>query len=103
MDHLADTFPITTDPVWPWSIPVVGWIALGVTALLLFGAAGWSYLRVPGANLRRVGVVFGLRVLALFLIFLALMGASCVSRDELKVPSLVLIGLDLSESMGLVK
>lgn len=103
MDPISDTIPVTTDPVWPWSIPNVGWIALGVTAALLLGTAAWSYLRVPGANLGRVGVVLTLRVLALFLIFLALMGASCVSRDELKVPSLVIIGLDLSESMGLVK
>src|SRR5262245_30621891 len=103
MERIADTFPMTTDPLWPWSVAGIGWIALGLTALLLLGAAAWSYLRVPGANLRRVSVVFVLRVLALLLIFLALIGASCVSREELKVPSLVIIALDLSESMGLVK
>src|SRR5262245_3214622 len=103
MDRLAESLPITTDPVWPWSIPGIGWIALGLTALLLLGAAVWSYLRVPGANLRRVGVVLGLRVLALLLIFLALIGASCVSQDALKVPSIIVVAIDASESMGLVK
>ena len=55
MDQIADTFPITTDPIWPWSVPGIGLAALSLAAALLLGAAIWSYLRVPGANLRRDG------------------------------------------------
>ncbi len=103
MDIVTDTLPLTTDPLWPWSIPGIGMSALIVTALILLAAAAWSYLRVPGAKLRRVSVVLGLRILALLLVFLALIGASCVSREELKVPSLVLVAIDSSESMSVVK
>src|SRR5204863_8924724 len=100
MNQVTDTMPLTTDPLWPWSIPGIGMGALIITAIVLIGAAAWSYLRVPGAKLRRVGVVLGLRIFALFLVFLALTGASCVSRDELKVPSLLIIAIDISEGLS---
>src|SRR3954471_13512592 len=103
MQPTVDASPVTTDPVWPWSIPGVGWPALGVVALLLLAAAAWTYLRVPGASGKRVGVVLGLRFLALFLILLALSGASCISQRDLKVPSTLFICLDLSQSMADVK
>jgi uncharacterized membrane protein len=47
--------------------------------------------------------VLAIRLLALFLVFLALTGASCISRDDLKVPSTLLIVVDKSESMSLVR
>src|SRR5262245_652947 len=99
MDRGVDVTPLTTDPLWPWSLPGIAGPALIIVGLLLIGAAAWTYLRVPNANLRRVGVVLAIRILALFLVFLALTGASCVSRDELKVPSILLVVLDKSESM----
>lgn len=103
MDRSPDVTPLTLDPLWPWSLPGVGWPALIVVGLLLVGAATWTYLRAPNASLRRVSVVLAIRILALLLVFLALTGASCVSRDEMKVPSVLLIGIDRSESMSLVK
>ena len=101
-DHLflsLDRLPLTTDPVWPWSLPAFGWPALALTALLLLGATAWSYFRVPGAHPGRVTIVLVIRVLALLLVFLALAGASCVRRDEMRVPSLVLVGIDVTQSM----
>jgi uncharacterized membrane protein len=103
MNQSTDIMPLTTDLLWPWSIPNIGMWALIITAILLVAAAAWSYLRVPGAKLRRVGVVLGLRIFALFLVFLAITGASCISRDELKVPSLLIIAIDRSASMSVVK
>ena len=103
MSGILDNLPVTTDPVWPWSLPKVGWPALALTGGLLLAAAAWSYFRVPGARVRRIGVVLFLRVLALLLIFLALSGASCVRREELRVPSIVLVGIDASASMAVVK
>ncbi len=98
MNDISDTFPLTNDLLKPWSMP-----ALVLTALLLMGAAAWSYLRAPGGKRYRVGVVLGIRLVALILVFLALSGTSCVNRDELKVPSILLVGVDASESMSAVK
>lgn len=103
MQPSVDPSAFTTDPIWPWSLPGIGWPALLIVAGLLFAAATWTYLRVPNVGLRRVGVVLGLRLLALLLILLALMGASYVSHKDRSVPSLLLVGLDLSESVSLVK
>src|SRR5262249_49408975 len=97
MNGISDTFPLTNDLLKPWSMP-----ALVLTALLLMGAAAWSYLRAPGGKRYRVGIVLGIRLFALVLIFLAISGTSCVARDELKVPSILLIGVDASESMSAV-
>src|SRR5262245_6512760 len=103
MDSLFKDLSLTTDPVDPWNLPGVGWVALALTAVVLLGAAAWSYYRVPAASPRRVAVLVVLRALALGLVFLALAGVSCVSRDEMKVPSLVLVGIDASESMKVNK
>jgi uncharacterized membrane protein len=103
MSSILDKLPVTTDPMWPWSVPKVGWLALAVTGGVLLAAAAWSYLRVPGAKMRRVGVVLAVRVLALLLIFLALSGTSCVRRDEMRVPSILLVGIDASASMDAVR
>ena len=103
MSGILDKLPVTADPVWPWSLPKFGWPALALTGGLLLTAAVWSYFRVPGARVRRIGVVLFLRILALLLIFLALSGASCVRREELRVPSIVLVGIDASASMAVVK
>src|SRR5437588_7779936 len=102
MGNILESFPLTNDPLWPWSLPTFGWPALALTALLLMGAAAWSYLRTPGGRRHRVGIVLGIRLAALVLVFLALSGTSCVSRDEMKVPSLLLVGVDASESMAAV-
>jgi len=100
MNGISDTFPLTNDPLWPWSLPAFGWPALALTALLLMSAAAWSYLRAPGGKRYRVGIVLGIRLVALVLIFLALAGTSCVNRDEMKVPSILIVAVDVSESMA---
>src|SRR5438093_481975 len=45
MNDISDAFPLTNDLLKPWSMP-----ALVLTALLLMGAAAWSYLRAPGGK-----------------------------------------------------
>jgi hypothetical protein len=98
MNDLSDTFPLTNDLLKPWSMP-----ALLLTAVLLMAAAAWSYLRASGGKRYRVGVVLGIRLVALVLVFLALSGTSCVNRDELKVPSILIVAVDASESMSAIK
>ena len=45
---------LSFDPIWPWSVPGVGWPALAGVAVLLIVSAVYNYLRVPSANLRRI-------------------------------------------------
>jgi Putative glutamine amidotransferase len=100
---MFDLLPLTHDPLWPWSLPTVGWPALFITAALFLGGAAWTYLRAPAARPGRIATVLAIRLVALVLVFLALSGTSCVSREDLKVPSLLLVGVDATQSMGTVE
>ncbi len=84
-------YTLTADPAWPW------WL-LALVALILVGLTVWTYLGVPRAG-RRIGVVIALRLGALLLACVALARPSLASREDLKVPSTLLILIDSSESM----
>ncbi len=103
MNSWFDPLPFTADPLWPWSIPTVGWILLLVVALLLVGLTIGTYFTVAGMRPGRLLALLCIRTVALLLIVFSLAGISYVSSAELKVPSLLLIGVDGSESMGAVQ
>lgn len=99
MFAVIESFTVTNDPAYPWSLPGVGLPALAAVTLVLIVLTVWTYLGVPGATVRRVLVVLGLRLAALIAACLALLGPSLALRDELRVPSVLLIAVDHSESM----
>ncbi len=94
-----DTWTVTTDPAWPWSLGSWGTPALLLVALLLMLLTFWTYHGVAGTNRRRIGIVIALRLAALLLAVLAIARPSFASRDSLKVPSTLIILLDGSQSM----
>ncbi len=84
---------LTTDPAWPWSP-----LGLLAAAALLTALTVWTY-RSAGTSARRTVLALTLRLLALFLAVLALLRPAFALRDELRVPSLLLVACDDSESM----
>src|SRR5262245_45399651 len=96
---MNDSLTLTFDPTWPWSLSPVGLPALVVVALLLVGLTVWTYVGVARATPRRVAALIALRLAALLLVLLMVLRPAVASRDELKVPSTLLIIPDLSESM----
>jgi uncharacterized membrane protein len=99
MSSSNDSLVLTWDPSWPWSVAGVGRPLLAVVALVLIVLTLWTYWGVRGASPRRVATLLALRLLALALIFLIQLRPALASRDELKVPSTLLIAADDSESM----
>jgi uncharacterized membrane protein len=96
---MSDTLSLTTDPLWPWSFPTYGTLALLVVGVLLVSITVWTYVGASLTNARRLVIVLGLRLFALLLAILVLMRPALASRDDQKVPSLLIILLDRSESM----
>src|SRR5262249_1055724 len=89
------------DPAWPWSLPRVGLPALAAVAALLAALTVWTYRGARGATGRRIALIVPLRLLALLLALLKLPRPAVASRDDLKVPSTLLIAADASGSMTL--
>ena len=89
----------TTRPAYPWSVYPLGLPALGVVALLLVLLTVWTYLGHPAATRRRVLTVLALRLIALAVALVTALRPSVGFQEEPKIPSVLLIGLDLSESM----
>src|SRR5947208_10812019 len=89
----------SADPVWPWSLPRLGLPALAAVGLLLAALTLWTYRDTPNASRRRIAAVVALRLLALLLAFLTLLRPSFAFRDDLKVPSTLLIAADAPKSM----
>src|SRR4051794_28986559 len=86
-------------PAFPWSVYPVGLPALAVVAVLLVVLTVWTYLGHPQATRKRVLVVLALRLAALAVTLLTALRPSLGFQEEPKVPSVLLIGIDLSESM----
>ena len=96
---MNDSLTLTFDPAWPWSSPPVGLPALLLVALALAGLTIWTYRGVAQATPRRVATLIAIRLAALFLVLLMVLRPALASRDELKVPTTLLLVLDMSESM----
>lgn len=86
-------------PASPWSSYPFGLPALGLVALALIVLTLVTYRRNPAATRGRLAVILGLRLLALLLALVTTLRPSLGIQEDPKVPSTLLIGIDLSESM----
>ncbi len=94
-----DSLILTTDPAWPWSGHGLGLPALALVALVLIMLTVWTYRGVRGAGKQRVLTLLGLRLAALVVACLTVLRPSVAFRDELHLPSILLIAADDSQSM----
>lgn len=67
--------------------------------LLVAGLTLWTYRAHAQATRRRVLVILGLRLAALLVVLLTVVRPSVAVQEDPKVPSVLLLGIDLSESM----
>jgi hypothetical protein len=84
---------LATRPAWP--VGVIGLVAIAVVAMTL-----WAYLRHPQATRGRVLTVLALRLLALLIGLLTAIRPSLGVQEDPKLPSTLLVGIDLSETMS---
>ncbi len=86
-------------PAFPWSIEPVGLPALALVAGLLVAFTIWTYTGHPNATRRRIFIVLSLRLLALVVALLTALRPSIGVQENPKNPSVLIIGVDTSESM----
>ncbi len=79
----------------------MGLALLAVIPLALVGLTVWTYLGVPGATRRRVGLVLALRLSAFGVVLLALIRPALGFPDRNQLRALLLIALDRSQSMSI--
>src|SRR5207244_2372144 len=92
-------FEFAADPAWPWSLPRIGSPLLAVVAVLLAALTIATYR--GAAPRRRVMAVIALRLLALLLAVLTLARPAVAFREDLRVPSVLVIAADGSASMAI--
>ncbi len=88
-----------TNPAFPWNLDRVGLPLLAAAAGLLIALTVWTYKGHPRATRSRILLLMVLRLLALLLVLLTAVRPSLGIREQPKLPSSLLIGIDLSESM----
>lgn len=88
----------TTDPASPWSSPGVGGPALIAVAVLLLALTVWTY-RPARVGRFRFAVILSLRLAALLIALLTILRPSVSFREDLRVPSTLVVALDASRSM----
>ncbi len=89
----------STKPAYPWSLSPVGLPALAAVALMLVALTVWTYLGQPKVGRGRLAVILLLRLTALLVALVTAVRPSIAVQEEPKVPSVLLIGIDTSESM----
>src|SRR6516225_3589728 len=98
MNSADNSLSLTKDPLWPWSLagglPVLAMVVLVIVAMTV-----WTYRGVPKVRARQVITLVALRLLALLLAILMLLRPSFASFQDLRIPSMLPILLDRSESM----
>jgi len=95
----ADEWFVTFRPVYPWSIPVYGVLAWAGLAVLLVGITLWTYLGHPQIKRHRLVLLVGLRLLALAMALLTAVRPAVGVQEVPRYPSVLLVGVDVSESM----
>ena len=95
---MTSSWTLLSDPLWPWSVPGFGLLALGLTALVLVALTIWTYLGVRNASFNRVLIILGLPCWLCWQPWSPCCGRPS-QKDELHVPSLLIIAVDDSESM----
>jgi uncharacterized membrane protein len=91
---------LSFDPVWPWSVPVFGWAAFVVVAVVLTVLTVASYFTGWRGSRGRLLAVLGLRLGALVVVGLILLRPSLAQQDDAVLPSKLLILVDASGSMS---
>jgi hypothetical protein len=86
-------------PAYPWSVSPIGLPALAVVAVLLVAFTIWTYTGHPNATRRRILIVLALRLAALVVALLTALRPSVGVQEDPKVPSVLIIGVDESETM----
>lgn len=99
MNETVEYF-LHTNPAFPWSLAGVGLPLLGAVAVGLVALTVWTYRGHPRASRGRITLLAALRLLALLLLLLTAVRPSLGIREQPKLPSTLLIGIDLSESMS---
>ena len=87
------------DPAAPWSASLIGWPAFILVAIALGLLTLWTYHGHPRANRRRIALIFTLRILALVVALISALRPSVGFQENPKIPSTLLFGIDMSESM----
>ena len=85
-------------PSYPWSVSPIGLPALAVVAALLVAFTVWTYTGHPNATRRRILIVLALRLAALVVALLTALRPSVGVQEDPKMPSVLIIGVDVSES-----
>jgi hypothetical protein len=85
------------NPTEPWSAYPLGLPALGIVATLLVLVTLWTYR--GQASSKRLSILVFLRVLALLVALITTIRPAIGLLEDPKVPSLLLLGIDMSESM----
>src|SRR5262249_49993678 len=99
MSYSTQSRWFTVDPVWPWSVGGFGLDLLAIVAMILVVLTVWTYRDVRGASRKRILILVAIRLGALLVACLASLRPSFSFHDELRVPSILLIAADSSESM----
>ncbi|MGL4424055.1 MAG: hypothetical protein ACRCZF_25595, partial [Gemmataceae bacterium] len=86
-------------PLEPWSREPFGLPLFGLLALVLIGLTLWAYLGHRQITRRRLSFILILRLFALMVALLTALRPTLAILEEPKVPSQLLIGIDMSESM----
>ena len=91
---------LSARPAFPWSEYPLGPVALAVVAGVLVGLTLWTYLGHRQATPRRLFTVLGLRLLALLVALVTAVRPRVGVQEDPKLPSVLVLGIDLSESMS---
>jgi uncharacterized membrane protein len=94
------SYQLVVDPAWPFNHSIWGLPTFALTAALIVALTVWTYIGT-GVARRRLLIVLGLRLAALLVAFLAILRPSVAVSIEEKVPSVLLIACDDSESMNI--
>ena len=86
-------------PAYPWSVEPVGLPALAAVAGLLVALTIWTYAGHAAATRGRLLTVLALRLLALLVALVTALRPSLGVQETPKVPSQLVIGIDVSETM----
>src|SRR5947209_1573150 len=95
----AEDFFLSWNPAEPWSFYPVGLPAFALVALGLVALTLWTYLGHPQARRGRLLLVLALRLAALAVVLLTAVRPTVGVQEDPKLPSVLIIGIDLSESM----
>jgi len=87
------------DPVAPWAGGTFGLPLLGLAMAAMVLLTLWSYRGHRNVSRRRIAIVLTLRLTALVILFLSTVRPTVGIQEKPKVPSVLLIGVDCSESM----